>query len=239
MLDRAQSGNWLLDSLSDAELAPFAKHLEIVPLEPHVLIQEPGKSPEYAYFPLHGVISLMARLEDGSAVETAVVGPEGFVGTELLIEGPDAPGPTNTLAIGQVRGVALRMDPERFRAAAAQPRTATLLFGYWKAIFAQISQSVACNASHPVVQRCARWLLQTHDRVLTDSFELTQEFLADMLGVTRPAVTVAALTLQESGLIRYHRGSIEVLDRKRLEQASCECYQAVRDSYDRLVAFRR
>ncbi len=201
------------------------------------MIQEPGESPSHAYFPLHGVISLMARLEDGSAIETATVGPEGFVGTELLIQPPGVPGPTNTLAIGQVAGKVLRIEPEAFREAAAQPRAATLFFGYWKAIFSQISQSVACNASHAVVQRCARWLLQTHDRVLTDSFELTQEFLADMLGVTRPAVTVAALALQESGLIHYHRGSIEVIDRKGLEQASCECYRVVRESYDRLVGF--
>jgi len=111
-----------------------------------------------------------------------------------------------------------------------------VMFAYAQALFVQISQGVACNSSHSIQERCARWLLETHDRAGSDSFELTQEFLSDMLGVRRPSVTVAARTLQEAGIIHYERGRITVIDRPALEDASCECYGVISREYERLVA---
>jgi CRP-like cAMP-binding protein len=130
----------------------------------------------------------------------------------------------------------LVMDVDTFRGeVSGDGKLSTVMLAYSQALFVQISQAVACNAAHEIQQRAAKWLLQTHDRVVGDTFDLTQEFLADMLGVTRPSVSVAARTLQVAGLIRYRRGGLTILDRRGLEEASCECYEAVRREYDRLI----
>jgi CRP-like cAMP-binding protein len=138
--------------------------------------------------------------------------------------------------MSQVPGEMLVMDVDHLRGeASGSGKLPAVLQAYTQALFAQISQAVACNASHEIQQRTAKWLLQTHDRAKADSFQLTQEFLADMLGVTRPSVTVAARTLQSAGLITYRRGGITVLDRAGLEDSSCECYEATRQEYERLI----
>ena len=186
------------------------------------------------YFPLWGVVSLMTPLVDGIPIETATVGNEGMVGVHAFLGG-GAIG--NAMAIGQVPGEMLRIDVDIFRALVDQDgKLRTLMFSYTQALFAQISQAVACNSAHEIEQRTAKWLLETHDRAGgSDTFELTQEFLAEMLGVTRPSVSVAARTLQNAGLIRYRRGEITVLDRGGLEESSCECYAVVQREYARLV----
>jgi CRP-like cAMP-binding protein len=185
------------------------------------------------YFPTSGVISLMTPLEDGGAIETATIGYEGMVGVHAFLGGG---GLSSLLAMSQVPGEMLVMDVDHFRAEATAPgKLPAVLHAYTQALFAQISQAVACNVSHEIQQRTAKWLLQTHDRAKADSFELTQEFLADMLGVTRPSVTVAARSLQSAGLISYRRGGISVLDRAGLEDASCECYGATQREYERLI----
>jgi CRP-like cAMP-binding protein len=207
--------------------------MERIPLRPHDMLQAVGRPMRKAFFPLSGVISLMTPLGDGSAIETATVGNEGMVGVHAFLGG-GALG--NGLAMAQIAGETLAIDVDSFRAEVDDDgKLASLMRAYTQALFAQISQAVACNSAHEIQQRAAKWLLETHDRVPDDTYVLTQEFLADMLGVTRPSVTVAARTLQEAGLIRYRRGQITVLDRNGLEEASCECYAVVRREYDRLV----
>lgn len=188
----------------------------------------------HVYFPIYGVISLMTPLVDGAPIETATVGNEGMVGVHAFPRG----GPLgNTQAIGQVPGEMLTLGADAFRAEVeGGGKLRSLMLAYTQALFAQISQAVACNASHDIQQRTAKWLLETHDRAGGgDTFELTQEFLADMLGVTRPSVSVSARALQQAGLIRYRRGEITILDRKALEASSCECYEAVRKERERLL----
>jgi CRP-like cAMP-binding protein len=227
------SGNRLLAQLSEAELDSLAPMTRRIPLRPHDLLHEPGRAMRKVYFPLSGVISLMTPLEDGSAIETATIGREGMAGMHAVLGGGVL---GNGMAMAQVPGEALAIDIDHFRATMdSDGKLRSLMLAYAQALFAQISQSVACNAAHEIHERCARWFLETHDRVDGDEIELTQEVLADMLGVTRPSVSVAARTLQSAGLVRYRRGHITVLDREALEEASCECYAVVRQEYERLV----
>lgn len=193
----------------------------------------PGERISHVYFPLAGVISLMSPTQEAGWIETATIGNEGMVGVSVFLGG-SAIG--NGQAIGQVEGEMITVPSDRFRAFIdSDGKLRELLLSYTQALFAQISQSVACNGVHPLAQRCARWLLETHDRVPGDEFDLTQEFLADMLAVHRPTVTIAAHTLQEAGLIRYRRGRIGVLDRSGLEEAACDCYELSKAEYRRLM----
>jgi CRP-like cAMP-binding protein len=226
--------NQLLELLPNGEHERLRSSMDQIPLSPHDVIQRPGQSLRYVYFPLRGVISLMTAMQDGTAVETATVGNEGMVGVHALLGG-GAIG--NLQAIGQVPGETLRMGADHFRAEvdAEDGKLREVLFAYMQALFVQISQGVACNGVHPIQQRCARWLLESHDRAGSDEVHLTQEFLSDMLGVRRASVTVAARTLQAAGLIEYGRGQITVIDRAGLEEASCECYSVIKQEYRRLV----
>jgi CRP-like cAMP-binding protein len=216
--------NRLLASIPDRQLKQLAPHLEIVSLEPRTVLVESGAPLDYAYFPHSGVICLMAAMQKGGA-ETATVGPEGFIGFEALLGGMAA----SQRVLVQVTGTASRL-PIQTLADAAQANAALrgLLLGYVRYFLIQVLQSVACNGLHSVQERCARWLLMAHDRAGTDSFHLTQEFLADLLGIHRPSVTIVARTLQGAGLIRYSRGLITITDRAGLEEATCECYGMVR-----------
>lgn len=226
--------NRLLAVLPNGERDRVEGAMERVPVRPHDLLHPPGERMRHVYFPLVGVISLMTPLQDGSFIETATVGNEGMVGLYAFLGGGVI---GNHQAMGQVPGEALRMEADHFRAEIEDDRSKLrdVMFAYARALFAQISQGVACNGAHSIQERCARWLLETHDRAGGDRFELTQEFLSDMLGVRRPSVTVAARTLQQAGLIEYQRGQITVLDRSGLEQASCECYRVITEEYRRLV----
>jgi CRP-like cAMP-binding protein len=142
----------------------------------------------------------------------------------------------NAQAMGQVPGEALRMNADHFRAEVeGDGKLREVMFAYSQALFTQIAQGVACNGVHSIQERCARRLLETHDRAGSDQFTLTHDLLSDMLGVRRPSVTVAARTLQNSGIIDYTRGRINVLDRPGLEEASCECYRVIRKEYEHLV----
>jgi CRP-like cAMP-binding protein len=225
--------NRLLELLPNGERESLEAVMQRIPLRPHDMLQQPGEAMRSVYFPLWGVISLMTPLEDGSAVETATVGNEGMVGVHAMLGG----GPIgNAQAMAQVAGETLQMSADSFRARLDENgKFRQLMFAYSQALFAQISQGVACNGVHSIQERCARWLLESHDRACSDEFGLTQEFLSDMLGVRRPSVTVAARALQQAGLINYERGRITVTDRRGLEEASCECYQVVKDEYGRLV----
>ena len=186
------------------------------------------------YFPRTAVCSLLTPLADESPVESATVGCEGLVGVPVLLGAQTS----HTQALTQIPGTAARVDAGRFREWLATADGALPLFlRYAQVLLEQTAQSVACNRKHEMDERCARWLLATRDRVGADAFLLTHEFLAAMLGARRASVTVAAGMLQQAGLIRYSRGRVTVLDRERLEEASCECYRVVRDQHERLLGF--
>jgi CRP-like cAMP-binding protein len=206
--------------------------LEAVPLAPKQVIFEANGPIPHVYFPTDGVVSLVTYLEDGPSVEIATVGREGMVGLSLFLE-------TATIAwraFGQVPGEALRMRAGSFRDEVERNGAfVRLLKRYTQAMLIQVAQSSACNCAHTIEQRCARWLLQTHDRVGSDEYLLTQEFLAQMLGVRRSSVSQVAGGLQKAGLIRYVRGRITVLNRAGLEATSCECYGFIRGEFERLL----
>ena len=174
----------------------------------------------------------MVNVMDDGTVEVGTIGFEGFAGVPILLRADSGP----TRALVQVEGQAYRIPTDAFRAiVAANEGIQRVLLRYAMALFNQVAQSVACNRLHSLEERCARWLLITHDRVDGDRFKLTQEFLSYMLGVHRPAVTLVAGTLQAAGLIRYSRGNIVITNREGLENASCLCYKATRDDYASLM----
>jgi CRP-like cAMP-binding protein len=191
-----------------------------------------GEPIRHVYFPTTALVSLMIVLEDGKQVEMAAVGREGLVGLPLAL-GSDTDG---HVAMTQIPGSALRLQTDAFRAVlGVAPELQQVLGRYALVLLTQAGQAAACNGLHALAERGARWLLEAHDRVGSDQFLLTQDFLAAMLGVRRPSVTLAAGMLQQAGYITYHRGRVTVLDRVGLEAASCECYAAIRQETDRLL----
>lgn len=224
--------NRLFRALPAREAKKLAARCEVLEMELRHTVFEAHRPSEYVYFPLIGVISIHTRMSKGVAVEIAAIGNEGMVGLEIFFGGNQS----HASAFCQIPGRALRMEAEAFRRAvrASPPLTAVLL-RYAQALLAQISQASACNRVHSIEERCARWLLMSHDRMNGNRFELTQEFLGEMLGVRRAGVSVAASNLQRDGLIRYSRGRVEVVDRAGLERVSCECYAVIAREYERLI----
>jgi CRP-like cAMP-binding protein len=229
-----QTGNRILDALPDGERAELTGVMEPVHLEmKEVLYKESGRI-DSVYFPVNAVASMLNLVEDAGGVEVATIGNEGLVG--LPVSWGVYTANPRELVQAQVPGHALRMDTDDFeRALDGRGALRELVRHYTQAFFAQVSQQVACNGVHSVQERCARWLLLTHDRVGVDEFPLTQEFLAQMLGARRPTVTTTAGILAQAGFIRYRRGRLAVTDRRGLEAASCECYGVVREVFDRLM----
>jgi CRP-like cAMP-binding protein len=230
----APGQNRLLSALSRDLQIRLLPRMEKVSLTVRQLLFEANEPIAHVYFPLSGSMSLIIALDGGGeSVEIATIGNEGMVGTAVFL-GADR-GPMR--AICQVAGQALRMRSESFRHSIAEhPDLADVVRRFTQNMINQISQTTACNHVHSVQQRMCRWLLMTHDRVGADEFHLTQELLAQMLGVRRPSVTVAAGLLQRDGLISYQRGRIRIADRAGLERASCPCYATVRQDTDRLLA---
>ena len=225
--------NRLLGALPPASYDRLLEHLEPVEFSPKQTLWKSNEPIRSVYFPRTCVLSLLIMFEEEGPVESATVGREGMVGVALAL-GADS---TASMAIAQVPGEAVRIPAAVFRDALADDAAlATLMLRYAYVQHEQASQSVACNRRHPMDQRCARWILMTHDRVASDQFSLTQEFLAFMLGVRRASVTTAAGILQHAGLIRYSRGRVTILDRPRLEEATCECYRIMRDKSERMFA---
>ncbi len=216
--------NKLLDLLKENDYRRLQPHLELVRLEFKQILYEPRALMNYAYFPREGVTSLITLMENGSGIEVASVGREGIVGVGLLF------GVEKALAriIVQVPGTALRMETDILRDEISQDTPLRRL----------VMQSVACNGLHSLLQRCCRWLLTTRDRIDSDQFVMTHEFLAEMLGVRRSSVSEVLETLQKKGLIHYQRGIIQILNRKGLENLVCECYRSVKVEFDRLFAGR-
>ena len=207
------------------ELEPVSHHLK------EVLI-EANRPFRFVYFPVSGVYSVVTTMESGATVEVATVGNEGMVGLPAFLGSETS----TTTVFAQVPGTALAL-PVAGLTAQTQGDTAlrNVLQRYTQVLFAHFAQSVACNRVHPIPKRCARWLLMTHDRVETQPFPLTHEFLSQMLGVRRATVTEAVGALQKAGLIRYRQGQMTIVDRKGLESASCECYGIIAAEYDRLL----
>lgn len=224
--------NRLLAALNAEDSGQLAPHLTQLDLEKGRLLYDPGDPITTVYFPHDSVVSLLTLMENGEAIETATIGREGALGLQAAA----APRESLSRAIIQVPGRALRAP-------------AALLQDLWKrsapfrdlvdrhneAVYATAIQSVACNALHSVEARFCRWLLTCHDRIDSDTVNLTQEFLADMLGVQRTTVTAVARVLQAKNLIRYRRGIVDILDRQGLETGACECYGSVRRTYGRLL----
>jgi CRP-like cAMP-binding protein len=225
--------NLLLRSLPPADFALLAPYLAAVSLEQGRVLNEPGDFVESVYFPHTAVISFLAVMRHGQTVETATIGHAGVVG------GVSGLGRWRAFArvVVQVPGTASRIPSARFRAAFRQSdRLATLVLQSAQRIVVQIQQTAACNALHSVEQRLCRWLLLTQDLANTNVLPLTQDFLSHMLGVRRTTVTQAACKLQALGMIsRNQRGQIEIVGRKALEQAVCECYQGLRSRHDQFV----
>ncbi|QDU26042.1 Cyclic nucleotide-binding domain protein [Anatilimnocola aggregata] len=226
------SGNHLLARLPRADLERLESQLQSVKFEPGQVLYEARAPIVYSYFPVRGTLSAVVVMSDGRMIEVATVGNEGMVGSPNLFQSPSSP---NRVFV-QVPGYGLRIETKALEREARQSSTLQrLLVLYHSAYLFQMSQSVACNGLHSLLERCCRWLLMTHDRAEEDSFQLTHEFLATMLGVRRSSVTEALQSLQEKGLISGTRGKITIVNREGLEAGSCECYRAVTEEHNKLL----
>jgi CRP-like cAMP-binding protein len=227
----ALSANHLLALLPLADLERLGPAMTTVSLGQGLVLSEPGEEPERVYFPHIGMISLLAIMADGKAVETATVGREGVVGAMAGL-GLHIP---LTRAVVQVPLVASRIAAVPFRRVVqASDTLRDMIVRYNDVLLGQVQITAACNALHPIQKRLARWILQTRDRIDTDSVPLTQELLSEMLGVRRSSISEIANRLQATGLIRYSRGMIEIVNRPELEAAACECYGHIRDQATRI-----
>lgn len=226
--------NRILRSLDPQTFERVASSLERVSVVQRAILHEYDQPIEHVYFPESCVGSVVGVMADASAVETATIGFEGMVGI-MLFFGTDR---MAAQAFCQVPGEAYRLPAAQFQQVVRTPSVHSMLGRYAQALFTQVGQSAACNRMHTMKQRCARWLLQTHDRVHANEFTLTQDFLAQMLGVRRATVTEAAGALQQAGVISYKHGRITVLDRPGLEKMCCECYSIIAREYDRLIEQR-
>ena len=225
--NRPPPANELLAALPSEVFQRIAPSLAVVSLKLKKILHKPGEPVQEVYFPGGGFCSIVTVLADGGMVEVATVGREGMLGISAILDGD--PSPSATMVQGET-DTCYRMPVAAFRQEMIrQEGFYDLISRYAQAHVGFVMQSTACNAVHSVEQRLARWLLMAHDRMGQDEFPLTQEFVAMMLGTSRPTVTVVAGTLQKAGLITYHRGRITIVDREKLESASCECYRATTD----------
>jgi CRP-like cAMP-binding protein len=221
----------VLNSLQDGERERIVKEIEPFAMPLGMVLCESGRVPSHAYFPATSIVSLLYVTEDGASAEIAVVGNEGLVGMALFMGGNS----TLHRSVVQSAGIGYRLKArvlmEEFERSGPMMR---LLLRNTQALITQMCQTAVCNRHHTLDQQLCRWLLLSLDRLKGNDLVMTQELISNMLGVRREGVTEAALKLQRAGLIRYARGHISVLDRPGLEQRSCECYQVVKDEYDRL-----
>ncbi|MEJ5992443.1 Crp/Fnr family transcriptional regulator [Ramlibacter sp. PS3R-8] len=224
--------NHLLASLPAAEYQRWAPMLEEVDLPLGRVLYESGLSLAHVYFPIDSIVSLLYVMEDGASAEIAVVGNEGLVGVSLFMGGETTPSRAVVQSAG--RGFRLAADVMKKEFDRAGP-VLHLLLRYTQALITQMAQTAVCNRHHSLDQQLCRWLLLSLDRLEGNQLRMTQELIANMLGVRREGVTDAALKLQAAGLIRYSRGHITVLDRAGLEERTCECYAVVKKEYDRLL----
>lgn len=215
--------NRLLAALPENQYKRLLPHIEPFAFEHGKILYEIGEPIKYCYFPSDAVVSLVTQMEDGKIVEVGLVGHEGVTGLPFLLgQKRSAERAIVQIANGGVRAKADVILKEFMRGEALQ----AILLRYVNFLLRQVAQTAACNASHTIDERLSRWLLMCHDRVGSDQVNLTQEFIAEMLGTRRATVNVGAVNLQSAGLIKYNRGRIQILDRPGLERFSCECYEA-------------
>jgi CRP-like cAMP-binding protein len=233
MLDSAEPrNNFLLAALPDSEWGRWQPLLEKVEMPLGQVLYEPGNTLAHVYFPTTSIVSLLYVMENGASAEIAVVGNEGLVGISLFMGGESTP----SRAVVQSAGHGLRLKAQLMKSEFERAGPVLhLLLRYTQALITQMAQTAACNRHHTLDQQLCRWLLLSLDRLRTNELTMTQELIANMLGVRREGVTEAALKLQQAGLIRYARGRITVLDRAGLEKRTCECYAVVKREYDRLL----
>ena len=226
--------NHLLDALPESDYARLASHLELIPMPLGSVLYESGDQLRYVYFPTTSIVSLLYVLEDGASAEIAIVGNEGVLGISLFMGGDTTP----SRAVVQSAGHGFRLKAELLKNEFGRfGPTMHLLLRYTQALITQMAQTAVCNRHHSVDQQLCRWLLLSLDRLDSNELTMTQELIANMLGVRREGVTEAAGKLQDAGLIRYSRGRITVLDRPGLQARSCECYQVVKKEFDRLLPY--
>ncbi len=219
--------NAILRGLDDATAARIVKQGELVYLALHEKIYEPDQPIKDVFFPLECVLSIVTRMRDGHQIEVGTIGREGVSAFPLLLGASS----TANDCYCQVRGPAVKIKAPLFRELMADSDFRQLLDRYLQAYVNMLGQLAACNRLHSVYERCARWLLMTHDRVSFDDIPLTHEYLAMMLGTGRSGVTIAAGILQQAGFIKYAHGTITIIDRAGLEDASCECYEVAREQF--------
>lgn len=228
----SSKGNQLLEALPEEERSRLAPHLEPIALRLGDVIYESATRARHIYFPVDSIISLLYVMENGASGEIAIVGNEGLAGFALFMGGDSTPSRAIVQGAGGACRIASQYVRDEFdRAGAFQ----NILLRYTQALLTQMGQTAVCNRHHSVVQQFCRWLLMSLDRLPSNELHMTQEMIANMLGVRREGVTEAASALQRTGIIRYTRGHIEVLDRPRLEQAACECYEVVKREFARLL----
>ena len=224
--------NRIIAALPKREQQRLAPHLAHIEFELKKELYSPNQTIRHVYFPISGVMSLVNVMDDGTFTEVGTIGHEGMVGIPVLLGAKSAP----CKAFSQVPGEGLRMPADVLRDEVKRGGPLIdMLHRYTQALFNQIAQSVSCGRVHEIQQRTARWLLMTHDRVGGGDFLLTQEFLGQMLGVRRAAVSAVASEMQAQGLIEYRRGKILITNHRGLEKVACECYRIIRDEYDRLL----
>ncbi len=225
--------NRILASLPKQEYGRLLPHLKPVFLAQNQVLWNVGDSIIHAFFPLSGMLSLISLTEDGSSIEVGMIGDEGLAGISAILRIKTAP---YRIAV-QIPGAALRVNVDRLQQEFNRGgRLQDLLLRYMHTLLTQVSQSASCNRFHTTEERLCRWLLTARDRSGTDTLHLTQEFLAQMIGVPRTSVTAIASRIQRAGLIRYSRGSIRILDRGGLENFSCECYRLISEEFGRYLA---
>jgi CRP-like cAMP-binding protein len=225
--------NHLLDALPEAELKRLSAHMDLVSMTLGEVLYESGGRMQHVYFPTTAIISLLYVTEDGDSTEIAVVGNEGILGISLFMGGETTPSRAVVQSAGHGYRLKKELVKEQFSRAGPVMR---LLLRYTQALITQMAQTAVCNRHHTVEEQLCRWLLLSLDRLSSNELTMTQELIANMLGVRREGVTEAAGHLQRLGLISYKRGHISVLDRPRLEQEACECYAVVQKEFTRLLA---
>lgn len=226
--------NNLLAALTDEELKRLSPHLEQVTLTLGEVLSEPGDTLRHVYFPTDCIVSLVHVTQSGASAEIAVVGNEGLIGIALFMGGES----TSSRAVVQSAGSAFRLPGHKIKEEFERHGDLLLLMlRYTQALITQMSQTALCNRHHSIDQQLCRWLLLSLDRLRSNKLKMTQELIANMLGVRREGVTEAAGKLQRQNVIEYNRGHIKVLDRKKLESLSCECYSAVKTETDRLLNY--
>jgi CRP-like cAMP-binding protein len=227
--------NFLLAALTDVELTPWMPQLEAVEMPLGKVLYESGSKLTHVYFPTTSIVSLLYVLESGASAEIAVVGNDGIVGISLFMGGESTP----SRAVVQSGGAGLRLKaPTLMQEFNRAGPVLHLLLRYTQALITQMAQTAVCNRHHSLDQQLCRWLLLSLDRLQSSQLIMTQELIANMLGVRREGVTEAAGNLHKAGLIDYRRGRITVLDRAQLERRTCECYAVVKKEYDRLLPVR-